>query len=100
MSSNDTSFVKSITKRLVSTVRSNVNLPSNRVLFSILLYVIVMCLIIYTHPTSLFEDEKSYNIRRFGVSYERDTVFSFGVISVFLAILIFYIACLIDAFSH
>lgn len=62
-------------------------------LYSILFYVLLMYLIMLSKPSVIFE--KNGALREFGVGYDK-TMFSFGVFSVVLAIISFYIFCIID----
>ena len=66
---------------------------SSRILYSILLYILVMTLIYTVKPKLIFNDEGS--IKHYGVK-DKDTIYSLGVISVVLAIVSFYLFCLID----
>jgi len=71
---------------------------SSRVIYSLLFYTLAILLIIVAKPTIMFSREGE--IRRFGVGRVDDgnpqTVFSFGVFVVVLAIISFYIFALID----
>lgn len=69
------------------------NCISSRIVYSILFYVLTMILIIISKPRLIFEIDGS--IKQFGVGYDK-TMFSLGVFSVVLAILSFYIFCIID----
>ena len=52
-----------------------------------------MYLIMLSKPSVIFE--KNGTLREFGIGYDK-TMFSFGVFSVVLAIISFYIFCIID----
>jgi hypothetical protein len=64
-----------------------------RIIYSVLFYVLLIVLIIIAKPSVMFESNGS--IKRFGIGEEK-TMFSLGVFTVVLAILSFYIFCLID----
>lgn len=69
------------------------NYLNSRIIYSVLFYVLLMLLIVISR-TSLMFDEKGA-LRPFGVGYDK-TMFSFGVFSVVLAVLSFYLFCIID----
>lgn len=75
---------------------------NTRIIYSVLFYVLLLVLIIIARPNILFS--KDGNLKSFGVDLDGNgskTMFSFGVFSVILAIISFYIFCLIDLiFSH
>lgn len=66
---------------------------NSRIVYSILFYILVMILLIISKPAIMFENNGEF--RSFGVGSDK-TMFSFGVFSVVLAIVSFYIFCLID----
>lgn len=66
---------------------------SSRVIYSVLFYLLLMILIYVSKPSILF-DEKG-NIRFFGIGDDK-TMFSLGVLTVVIAVVSFYIFCIID----
>lgn len=71
---------------------------SSRVVYSALFYVLLMTLVFTSKPSVMFENDPAsgeYRLRPFGVGYDK-TMFSFGVFTVVLAIMSFYLFCLID----
>lgn len=68
------------------------NYLNSRIIYSVLFYVLLMVLIFMARPSVMFENER---LRPFGVGYDK-TMFSFGVFSVVLAVLSFYLFCIID----
>lgn len=66
---------------------------SSRVVYSILFYILLLILIVLIRPSIMFN--QNGNIKPFGIGEEK-TLFSFGVFTVILAILSFYVFCLID----
>lgn len=69
------------------------NCLNSRIIYSILFYILLMVLITISKPSVIFEKDGS--LKMFGVGYDK-TMFSFGVFSVVLAILSFYVFCIID----
>tara|TARA_Y100000591_G_C21456711_1_gene508730 strand:- start:112 stop:342 length:231 start_codon:yes stop_codon:yes gene_type:complete len=68
---------------------------SSRIFYAIFLYVLLMTLIFLKKPALLFN--KDGEIKQFGLNKEKDnTIYSIGVLSVILAIISFYIFCIID----
>lgn len=66
---------------------------SARIIYSILFYVLLIILIILAKPSVMFEKDGS--LKQFGIGDEK-TMFSLGVFTVVLAVLSFYIFCMID----
>mgnify|MGYP003452596851 CR=1 FL=1 len=66
---------------------------NTRVLYSVLFYILLIVLIIIAKPSVMFELDG--NIKTFGIGEDK-TMFSLGVFTVVLAILSFYVFCLID----
>lgn len=66
---------------------------NSRIIYSVAFYVLLMVLIFMSKPAVVFD--KDGTIRPFGVGYDK-TMFSFGVFSVVVAIMSFYMFCLID----
>jgi hypothetical protein len=64
-----------------------------RLLYSITFYLLLMTVVIMAKPNMLFDQDGK--IRGYGVS-RGETVFSFGVVSIVLAILCFYLFAIID----
>ena len=69
------------------------NYLNSRIVYSVVFYVLLMVLITISKPSVIFEKDGS--LKLFGVGYDK-TMFSFGVFSVVLAIVSFYIFCIID----
>ena len=69
------------------------NCLNSRIVYSIVFYVLLMVLITISKPSVIFEKDGS--LKLFGVGYDK-TMFSFGVFSVVLAIVSFYVFCIID----
>lgn len=66
---------------------------NSRIIYSIIFYVLLMILISIARPSVMFE--KNGKLKSFGVGYDK-TMFSFGVFAVVLAVISFYIFCIID----
>jgi hypothetical protein len=64
-----------------------------RLLYSLTFYILLMTVIIMWKPNMLFEPNGE--IRTYGVKHG-ETVFSFGVISIVIAIMCFYVITIID----
>lgn len=64
-----------------------------RVIYSVLFYILLIVLIIIAKPSVMFEIDGT--IKPFGIGDDK-TMFSLGVFTVVLAILSFYVFCLID----
>lgn len=78
---------------------------SSRIFYSITLYILVMTLIFIKKPTIIFT--ANGDIRTFGLSKEPDkygvnvnssenTIYSLGIITAIIAIVSFYLFCVID----
>jgi hypothetical protein len=68
-------------------------LLNSRIVYAILFYVLLIILLVLAKPSVMFERDGS--IKQFGVGDEK-TMFSVGVFSVVLAIVSYYIFCLVD----
>ncbi len=66
---------------------------NTRVIYAILFYILLIVLIIISRPSIMFESDGS--IKQFGIGEEK-TMFSLGVFTVILAVVSFYIFCMID----
>lgn len=66
---------------------------NSRIVYAILFYVLLIVLIMITKPSMMFEADG--NIKPFGVGDDK-TMFSVGVFSVVLAVVSYYIFCLVD----
>lgn len=66
---------------------------STRVIYAVLFYVLLIILIILAKPSVMFEPNGS--IKQFGIGEDK-TMFSLGVFTVVLAVLSFYVFCIID----
>ena len=64
-----------------------------RIVHSVLFYILFMILLFISRPSVIFE--KNGTIKPFGIGHDK-TMFSFGVFSVVIAVLSFYIFCIID----
>jgi hypothetical protein len=66
---------------------------STRVIYSILFYTLLSILIIVSKPAIMFDTNG--NLRPFGVGTEK-TIFPLGVYIVTVAVISYYIFCVID----
>ena len=66
---------------------------SSRIFYAIFLYILILTLIFLKKPKMFFEDDGE--IKQFGLKKEQ-TIYSVGVFSIVLAIICFYIFCVID----
>lgn len=66
---------------------------NTRIIYSILFYVLLLILIVISKPSVIFNKDGS--IKQFGMG-DNKTMFSLGVFTIVLAIISFYIFCLID----
>ena len=66
---------------------------SGRIFYAIFLYILILTLIFLKKPKMFFEDDGE--IKQFGLKKEQ-TIYSVGVFSIVLAIICFYIFCVID----
>lgn len=66
---------------------------NSRIIYSIVFYILLMILIYTSKPSFMFESDGS--IKHFGLGIDK-TMFSFGVFAVVLAIMSFYLFCIID----
>lgn len=64
-----------------------------RVLYSIIFYVLIIVLLYVAKPPLIFNEDG--NLKHFGLG-QSDTMFSFGVFTVVVAFLSFYIFAIID----
>jgi len=64
-----------------------------RIIYSVLFYVLLITLIVIAKPAVMFEHNGT--IKPFGIGEDK-TMFSLGVFTVVLAILSFYVFCMID----
>lgn len=69
------------------------NWVSSRIVYSIVFYVLLMILLVVSRPSVIFEVDG--RLRPFGVGEDK-TLFSMGVFAVVVAILSFYVFCIID----
>lgn len=68
---------------------------STRVFTAVILYIIIMFSIHYIQPSFAFKENGE--LRTFGVNKDNgETVYSFGVITVVVAVLTFYPMCVND----
>jgi hypothetical protein len=66
---------------------------NSRIVYATLFYVLLVVLIVLAKPSIIFEKDGS--IKPFGVGEDK-TMFSLGVFSIVLAIVSYYIFCLVD----
>jgi len=69
------------------------NYISPRIIYSILFYVLLIILIILAKPSVMFQVDGT--LKPFGIGDDK-TMFSLGVFTVVLAVLSFYVFCMID----
>jgi|TARA_B110000259_G_C13728720_1_gene287601 hypothetical protein len=69
------------------------NYLSSRIFYAIFLYILILTLVFLKKPKMLFDDNGE--IKQFGV-HAGQTIYSIGVLSGVLAIVSFYIFCIID----
>lgn len=69
-----------------------------RIVYATAFYVVLMSLVVTSRPGALFDPDTG-DIRPFGVSRHGQTVFSLGVVSVVLAVLAFYLFCIVKGTS-
>ena len=69
------------------------NWVNTRIVYSIVFYILLMVLLVVARPTVIFEIDGS--MRPFGVGHDK-TLFSMGVFAVVLAVMSFYVFCIID----
>jgi len=67
---------------------------NSRVSYSIIVFILCMIILFIVKPKLAFDQDG--NIRKFGVQSKTDTIYSIGVVSIVLSIIIFYMFCLID----
>ena len=66
---------------------------NSRIIYSILFYILLMILLAVSKPSVMFHTDGC--IKEFGIGDDK-SMFSFGVFTVVLAIISFYIFCIID----
>jgi hypothetical protein len=72
---------------------------SNNPLYnSLKVYIIIIILLIYFKPNFLY-DKKQKQFKSFGLD-KNSTIFSFPILSIFLAILIYFIFSIIDKYNY
>ena len=67
---------------------------NSRVSLSVIVFILCMVLLFILKPKLSFD--KNGDIRKFGIINDNDTIYSVGVISIMIAIGVFYLFCLID----
>lgn len=67
---------------------------TSRTMYSVIVFIMSMILIFITKPKLAFD--KNGTLKKFGINDKSSTVYSVGVLSVVLAVLIFYLFCIID----
>ena len=66
---------------------------NHRVLYSVAFYVLTIMLVFISKPRLIFDENE--RIKLFGIGYNK-TLFSFGVFTVSLALISFYVFAIID----
>lgn len=66
---------------------------NSRIVYAIFFYILLVVLIVLSKPSIMFE--KNGEIKQFGIGEDK-TMFSLGVFTVILAIISYYIFCLVD----
>jgi len=70
-------------------------LIKSRVTYSVVVFIMSMILLFVTKPKLVFDSKG--DIKNFGAnSSDKETIYSLGVFTVIIAILVFYIFCVID----
>ncbi len=64
-----------------------------RIIYSTLFFILLSCLLVLIKPSVMFDKDR--NIKQFGIGEDK-TMFSFGVCVVVIAVLSFYLFCIID----
>lgn len=72
---------------------TNSSFLNTRIIYSVLFYVLLIVLIVLAKPQIMFD--RDGKMKEFGVGEEK-SVFSFGLCSMVLAIISFFIFCLVD----
>jgi hypothetical protein len=67
---------------------------NSRISYSIIVFILSMIILFIVKPKLAFDQDG--NIRKFGVQSKTDTIYSIGVFSIVMSIIIFYMFCLID----
>jgi len=66
---------------------------NSRIIYSVLFFTLLIILLFVSKPSVMFEDNGEF--KNFGIGPEK-TLFSFGIFTAVLAIISFYIFCIID----
>jgi hypothetical protein len=66
---------------------------NTRIIYAVMFYILLIMLVVVSKPAIIFETNGS--IKRFGLGEDR-TMFSMGVFSIVLAIISYYIFCMVD----
>lgn len=66
---------------------------NSRVLYSVIFFVLLLVLLFISKPSIMFEENG--DIKNFGMGHDK-TLFSFGIFTIVLAILSFYLFTLLD----
>lgn len=69
------------------------NIINGRVIYSLLFYILLLLLIISMKPSIIFNKDGS--LKNFGLE-KNETIYSLGVAVIIIAILSFYIFCILD----
>lgn len=66
---------------------------TGRIVYAILFYVLLVILLVLAKPSVMFERDGT--IKQFGVGEDK-TMFSVGVFSIVLAVVSYYVFCIVD----
>jgi hypothetical protein len=66
---------------------------TGRIVYAVLFYVLLVILLVLAKPSIMFETDGS--IKPFGVGEDK-TMFSVGVFSIVLALVSYYVFCIVD----
>ena len=67
---------------------------NSRVIYSVIFFILLLVLL-YTSKSSIMFEQDGKEIKKFGLGHEQ-TLFSFGIFTIVLAIASFYLFCIID----
>lgn len=70
---------------------------TNRILFTLLIYLVFLAIVISFKPKFMFDDNDQ--LRSFGVD-DKSTLFSFGFLSILLPFILYYFFALFDVLFH
>lgn len=67
---------------------------NSRVIYSVVFFILLLILL-YTSKSSIMFEKDGKEIKKFGLGHDQ-TLFSFGIFTIVLAIASFYLFCIID----